>query len=95
MKKPSKEKNMPGFDGTGPLGMGPGTGRGLGPCGAGMAWRRGRGSRGFGFRRFWDYAPYDRVLTKDEEKEMLKNEASILEEELAEIKSRLKEIEEK
>lgn len=36
---------MPGFDGTGPLGWGPMTGRGLGPCGRGMA--RGRGYRGF------------------------------------------------
>ncbi|MBO8158241.1 DUF5320 domain-containing protein [Thermosyntropha sp.] len=46
---------MPGFDGTGPLGYGPMTGRGLGPCGRGL--RRGyfgfgRG-RGIGFgRRF-------------------------------------------
>ncbi len=38
---------MPGFDGTGPLGQGPGTGRGLGPClNAGVPapyWRAGRG----------------------------------------------------
>lgn len=41
---------MPDFDGTGPMGAGPGNGRGLGPCGAG--WRRGFGrSRGFGFGR--------------------------------------------
>jgi hypothetical protein len=40
---------MPGFDRTGPMGTGPGTGRGLGPCGAGR--RRGAGQfwgRGFG-----------------------------------------------
>ena len=30
---------MPGFDKTGPEGLGAGTGRGLGPCGAGL--RRG------------------------------------------------------
>jgi|YelNatPaOPRAMG01_1025707.scaffolds.fasta_scaffold00124_68 hypothetical protein len=36
---------MPGFNGTGPMGQGPGTGWGLGPCGAGL--RRG-GARGFG-----------------------------------------------
>lgn len=41
---------MPRFDGTGPWGLGPLTGRGLGPCGAGMAWRRGWG-RGFGWQR--------------------------------------------
>jgi len=41
---------MPGFDGTGPSGQGPGTGWGQGPCGAG---RRGGFSRfGRGFRGF-------------------------------------------
>jgi hypothetical protein len=36
---------MPNFDGTGPLGKGPGTGRGLGPCGKfkGAGTGRGRG----------------------------------------------------
>ncbi len=55
---------MPGRDGTGPLGLGPRTGRGLGYCGRGFAsrfgfgwfsWRRGRGigrGRGRGWR-FW------------------------------------------
>ena len=45
--------NIPMFDGTGPTGQGPRTGRGLGPCGGGM--RRGWGcwGRGFGFRRFF------------------------------------------
>lgn len=52
---------MPGFDGTGPMGQGSMTGRGLGPCGQGQAFRRGigrcffrqgRGSGlGRGFRR--------------------------------------------
>jgi hypothetical protein len=40
---------MPGFNGAGPWGRGPGTGWGLGPCGAGQ--RRGLGGlggRGFG-----------------------------------------------
>lgn len=38
---------MPGYDGTGPRGQGPGTGWGLGPCGAGR--RRGAGfGPGFG-----------------------------------------------
>lgn len=35
---------MPGFDATGPRGMGPATGRGRGPCGTGM--RRGVGRSG-------------------------------------------------
>jgi hypothetical protein len=41
---------MPGFDGTGPSGQGPGTGWGQGPCGAGRrrGFRRlGQGVRGF------------------------------------------------
>jgi hypothetical protein len=41
---------MPGFNGTGPSGLGPGTGWGQGPCGAGRRRgfsRFGRGPRGF------------------------------------------------
>lgn len=41
---------MPGYDGTGPMGAGPGTGWGRGPCGAGRRRgfsRFGRGVRGF------------------------------------------------
>lgn len=69
---------MPRFDGTGPLGYGPGTGRGFGPCVGGM-----RGNRGFGGRRFY---------TKKEESEMLKDETEVLEEELKAIKERLAEL---
>ena len=78
---------MPRFDGTGPLGYGPGTGRGLGPCGAGMGWRRGAG-RGYG--RFWGYGPWR--ITQKEETEMLKDEAEALKEELEEVKKRLAEL---
>jgi len=44
---------MPGFNGTGPQGYGPMTGRGLGPCGGGKSYGRGNRSfgRGFGFGR--------------------------------------------
>jgi len=91
---------MPRFDGTGPWGLGPGTGWGLGPCGAGMAWRRGRGpGRGFGWRRFWDYGPwgypyqsYQPQITKKEEKEILEDEVTDLEEELKAVKARLAEL---
>jgi len=72
---------MPRFNGTGPLGSGPGTGWGLGPCGAGMAWRRGFG-QGFG-RRFY---------TRKEEAETLKEETELLENELKAIKERLTEL---
>jgi len=57
---------MPRFDGTGPQGQGPMTGRGMGPCGQGgrpvggpgMGPGRGRGmgrgyGRGFGWFRPW------------------------------------------
>ena len=91
---------MPRFDGTGPLGYGPGTGWGMGPCGAGMGWRRGGGrgrgfgGRGFGWRRLWGgmgiySAP---KISKNEEAEMLTDEAAVLEEELKEIKARLAEL---
>jgi len=93
---------MPRFDGTGPLGYGPGTGWGLGPCGGGMAYgRRGGGGRlvrrglgigqGFGWRRFWGYYP-NSVPSKKEEREMLSEEAGLLEQELKAIKSRLAQI---
>jgi len=81
---------MPRFDGTGPLGLGPGTGWGLGPCGAGLAWRRGWG-RGFGWRRFWRFWGYPQI-TKKEEKELLEEEMADLEEELKAIKERLAEL---
>ena len=82
---------MPRFDGTGPRGQGPMTGRGLGPCGAGKGYGRGYGmgyGRGYGWGcPFCGALP--QVITEKEEKEMLKNEAEILEEELKAIKERL------
>lgn len=78
---------MPGQDGTGPLGQGPMTGRGLGRCGNGMRRGFGRGfSRGFGFRR---QVP----LTKDEEKKILKAELKDLDLDKEDIEKRLKELE--
>ncbi len=68
---------MPRFDGNGPLGYGPGTGRGFGPCGGGM---------GYGAR-------YRRFYTKEEESELLKEEAESLAEELKAIKERLGQLE--
>jgi len=77
-----ENKTMPKFDGTGPLGSGPGTGRGMGPCGGGMGWRGGFG-RGFGCRRFY---------TRKEESEILEEETKVLQEELKAVKERLVEI---
>lgn len=76
--------NMPGFDGTGPLGYGPRTGRGMGPCGLGLARGRGYG-RGFG-RRFY-YSP-----SKKEEMEILEEDSQVLKEELGAIEDRIKEL---
>lgn len=94
---------MPRFDGTGPGGLGPGTGWGLGPCGAGGGWRRGGGrgwGRGYGRRLDWrglrGYGPggypYQPTITKKEEKEILEDEVTDLEEELKTIKTRLSEL---
>jgi len=77
---------MPGFDGTGPQGQGPLTGRGLGPCGCGMRRGFGRGfGKGLGFRR-------QVTLTKDEEKKILEAEIKEIELEKQEIAKRLKEL---
>jgi len=45
---------MPGFDRTGPRGVGPRTGWGRGPCGAGRAFCRGFRGFGRGFGAGWD-----------------------------------------
>jgi len=78
---------MPGGDGTGPLGYGPLTGRGLGPCGLGM--RRGFG-RGFGYRYWANVAPI--TLTKEEQKKILEAELEELEREKQEVEKKLKEL---
>lgn len=78
---------MPRFNGTGPLGRGPGPGWGMGPCDRSQAYGRRQG-RGLGWRRFWGYYPAP-APSKKEETEMLSEEAEILEEELKAVKSRL------
>ena len=84
---------MPYYDGTGPQGAGPMTGRGFGPCGYGMGMRRGRGfGRGFGFGkglRSW-FAP----VSKKDVKEDLNAYRKSLEEELEEVKAEQKRLEE-
>lgn len=68
---------MPKLDGTGPRGMGAGTGRGFGPCCSGL--RRGAGM-GYGFRRW----------TKQDEKSALGEEIKTLKEELKAAEEELK-----
>lgn len=87
---------MPRFDGTGPMGMGRLTGRGMGGCGCGMmgcgfGGGLGRGMRrGFG-RGLAGFYAYGRTLSKDEEKENLENYRKALEEELESVKEVLAE----
>lgn len=73
---------MPGFNGTGPQGMGPMTGRGMGLCGGGQA----HGRRGFGrgVGRM-SGSNFYRQSTKDDlqaEKVYLEEELKVLNEEL-------------
>ncbi len=119
---------MTGFDGTGPMGMGPRTGGGRGFCppgtgvrypavgigpvvrGAGrggIPWGGGRGrvyggGRGRGWwcapRPYYGYVPYawpSTAPSMEQEMNFLKNQAAFLEEELAEIRKRLQELETK
>ncbi len=72
---------MPRFDGTGPMGQGPRTGRGMGNCPGGMGYNSGYGQERC--RRFF---------SKKEEVELLKEEAEILEQDLKAIKERLEEV---
>lgn len=70
---------MPAGDMTGPLGMGPLTGRGFGPCGRGMGTRRGC-RRGLG-RYFGWGAP----MTKEEQIKDFESYKKALGEELEDI----------
>ena len=84
------------------------TGRGMGYCagypapgfmnpgpGFGRGWGRGYG-RGLGWRRSWGYGPwnypYQSQITRKEEKEILEDEVTDLEEELKAVKVRLAEL---
>lgn len=72
---------MPRFNGTGPRGEGPLTGRGIGHCGDGYGSGYGREcGRGFGFRRFFT----KKEMSKDLEsyRNELKSELNAVEEEL-------------
>ena len=86
---------MPMRDGTGPLGRGQMTGRGMGPCGGGMrrGFGRGRG-RGLGFRRGGFRCPYPSMYqpTKEEESKFLQDEIKFLQDEIEYMKKRLEEL---
>jgi len=71
---------MPGFDGTGPLGQGPMTGRAMGRCvgnfvrpfgrglgrGLGRGFRAGRQAGGFGVPYATPYTPYPQEATQED-----------------------------
>ena len=99
---------MPGYDGTGPQGRGPMTGRGMGVCETGQPRPRslfrgffgGRGGGGRGRRNMyyatglpgWVRYEDQPAQTKEQEKEYLQEEVKVLEKQLNSIKERLKEI---
>lgn len=62
---------MPNTNGTGPLGQGAMTGRGLGPCGGGK--RLGQCGRGRGSGGFY-HSPKNHLQSLEEEEKMLLNE---------------------
>ncbi|MHB1483790.1 MAG: DUF5320 domain-containing protein [Saccharofermentanales bacterium] len=83
---------MPRGDGTGPMGMGPATGRGAGFCTgyaapgyAGFGRRCGASGYGRGFNR-WNYNAYEPVI---DEKKILSDQVDFLENELQLTKQRL------
>jgi hypothetical protein len=77
---------MPGFDGTGPDGLGPMTGRGMGPCGNNQGRGRGRGmGRGMGRSLRQGYCPFfpnNNAPTPPERIDVLKAYKKELEEEI-------------
>jgi hypothetical protein len=82
---------MPRQDKTGPMGMGPRSGRGMGPCGAGYGPGLGLG-RGYGrVMCGWFYRQYQ-SLPKNERKELLKSEIEDLKQELKMAEEELKEL---
>jgi len=83
---------MPGFNGTGPDGMGPMTGGGRGycnPAGRGIAWwpLRARRRVPYGFPRYGasGYQPFAPAMNREQELEFLKGQAEALRDELKEI----------
>lgn len=87
---------MPARDGTGPMGAGPLTGRGMGPCGGGRAFGFGRGAGrgmgcGFGFGRGLNAADYSapQPYTQDEEAGLLSRQIEALQNTLQSLQQRL------
>ena len=91
---------MPGFDGTGPMGMGPMTGGGRGFC---SPWGIGTALRTYGFPRWAGYpypyygsgpfflgaVPFAPRMSREQENDFLKSEAAALREQLKELEARI------
>ncbi len=87
---------MPWGDGTGPMGLGPRTGRGLGSCaGAGIPGLvRGRGlgrgwGRGMGWQWFWSSA--SAPMSEEKRKEILRAQLSALDAQRERLRRQLEE----
>jgi len=96
---------MPGFDGTGPRGMGPMTGGGRGFC---SPWGAGAALRGYGMPSGTGYgypyygqpatpgvAPFAPQMTREQELDFLKSQAQAVKGQLEQIESRMRELEAK
>jgi len=83
---------MPGFDGTGPRGMGPMTGGGRGFCAIpryGVPW----GMPGYGARPFTPGAtPFAPHMTREQELDFLKTQAQAMKEQLEQIETRIQQL---
>jgi hypothetical protein len=85
---------MPGFNGTGPMGMGPITGGGRGFCGirgAGIAHPAYGFHHGgtYAFPEVYGYTPFNAQMSREQELELLRNEATALKRELETIEGRI------
>lgn len=95
---------MPGFDRTGPLGMGPRTGGGRGFC---SPWGIGAAFRRYGVPRWPEYSypyygagpftpghvPFAPGVSQEQELGFLRRQAQIMRKQLEEIQARIKELE--
>lgn len=80
---------MPMFDRTGPIGLGPMTGRGFGPCGLGLGWRR-RFGAGRGLGRYFGWSG---PAGPKEARQALQDHKQALKEELEDVEKEEKELE--
>ena len=87
---------MPGFDGTGPMGMGPMTGGGRGFCAIPLrsGWPAYAGMRFYRpyappYRRAYGFGPFAPGMTREQELELLKSEAQAQREELKGLETRI------